>query len=65
MEDVLLQGSKENTVKTVSGAEKQALDCVRIVMPSEWAKMDVATDSFFRMVYEPDKRGRDNTVDVE
>ena len=39
-------------VKTDNAGLKSVRDCVRIVLPSEWAKVDVITDGFFKSVYE-------------
>ena len=39
-------------MKTDNAGLKSVRDCVRIVLPSEWAKVDMITDGFFKCVYE-------------
>jgi len=42
----------EDTVRTQNAGEQHPQDCMRLVLPSEWAKLDVAMYPFYRDVYE-------------
>ena len=53
------------TVKTVNAGRKPAQACVRIIMPSEWAKLDIATFTFYSDVYEHPRKRKEDHLTIE
>ena len=52
-------------IRSVNAGWKHAGDCVRIVMPSEWAKLDIATDCFFKSVFEQVETSHQDIISIE
>lgn len=51
---------RTDTVSPFNAGSSNAVDCVRMVLPSEWAKLDVVSMHFYRSVFETcnkDERG--------
>ncbi len=41
----------QKTVSTISNEEKDPRDCARIILPSEWAKLDILTLHIYRSIF--------------
>ena len=67
VEDIELPrgAQRTTTVLTDLNEKKPALACVRMVLPSEWAKLDIATYTFYSDVYEHPDRGNPEFLSVE
>ena len=52
-------------VQTSDGETKDPRDCVRVVLPSEWAKLDVLCLPFYRDVFMSDCSSRPGLLDIE
>ena len=57
--------SKTQIVQTVNAGKKPAQSCVRIVWPTSWAKLDVATYTFYADVFEHPRRGHPDHLSIE
>lgn len=53
------------TVKTCNAGRKPAQACVRVIMPSEWAKLDIATYTFYTDVYDHPDRNKPDNLTIE
>ena len=56
---------KTKLVRTHNDLKKQAQACVRLVLQSEWAKIDIATYSFYSDVYEHPNREDSSYLSIE
>lgn len=54
----------DHTVPSSNAGVTDAMNCIRLVLPSEWMKMDVATASFYNSVFSPDRSDND-TLNIE
>ena len=52
-------------VQTDTDLRKSAQACVRLVLPSEWAKLDVCTYTFYSDVYEHPQRDSTKLLTIE
>ena len=52
-------------VTSMDGGERHALSCARMVLVSEWAKLDVACYNFYADVYEHSSRDDDCFLNIE
>ena len=59
------QRAARSTVKTADGEAKDAGDCVRLVLPSEWAKLDVLSLPFYNDVYSCHDNTRPGMLSIE
>ena len=57
--------SKTQRVQTVNAGNKPAQSCVRIVWPTSWAKLDVATYTFYSDVFEHPRNGHADHLSIE
>ena len=54
-----------STLQPDNGGKTSALNCVRLILPSEWAKVDVCTLPFYRSVFECPFPSSSRDVDIE
>ena len=52
-------------VKTLNGGVQDPADCARIILPSEWAKLDILTLPFYEEVYGGDQKSRPGSLNIE
>ena len=52
-------------IKTAADGSKHPGDCVRIMLPSQWAILDVSNDIFFRNVFERVDASNPGTFSIE
>ena len=57
------QRPRRKMIKSVNSGEKNVEDCAVIVLPSEWAKIDVLSYHFYRDVYESDHIHRPMSIE--
>ena len=50
------------TVNTCNAGKKAAQACVRVVMPTEWAKLDVASYTFYSDIFEHPQNSNPETL---
>ena len=52
-------------VSTINAGRKRVEHCVSLVLPSEWAKMDISTPSFYADAYEHPRRADSDFLTIE
>ena len=57
--------STQVTAKTIVGAYRDVRDCTRVVLPSEWAKIDLITYPIFEQLYGTDSMAEDDAMTIE
>ena len=53
------------TAKAIDGTYQDVRDCIRVVLPSEWAKLDVITYPLFDQLYGSDSMDDDDAMTIE
>ena len=54
-----------NMVQSSNAGAKPAIDCIRVVLPSEWAKLDVCTYTTYADMFEHHKGGTHEHLSIE